>query len=76
MMTLDYVLVHDMSAASARFQLYLPSGGSQEMVGGGEGRRKKNRLCNLGKTLDRPFQGRNLNFQCNPDLRLVNHKYK
>lgn len=32
-MTLDYVLAHDMSAASARFQLYLPSGGSQESGG-------------------------------------------
>lgn len=75
-MTLDYVLVHDMSAPSARFQLYLPSGGSQEMVGGGEGREKRNHLCNLEKTSEGLFQGRNLNFQRNPHLRLVNHKYK
>lgn len=41
LLTLDYVLAHDMSAASARFQLYLPSGGSQEAVGGGEGREEE-----------------------------------
>ena len=62
LMTLDYVLVHDMSAASARFQLYLPSGGSQEMVGGGEGREGEKIVCSLEKSLETLFWGRNLNF--------------
>lgn len=60
MMTLDYVLVHDMSAVSARFQLYLPSGSLQEMVGEGEGRKKRNHLCNVEKTWESLFQEGNL----------------
>lgn len=38
--------------------------------------KKRNHFCNLEESLERLFQGRNLNFWHNPYLRLVNHKYK
>lgn len=60
-MTLDYVPVHDMSAVSARFQLYLPSGGSQEMRGG-EGRKEEKSFVLLRKVFGKAVSGRNLHF--------------
>lgn len=62
LMTLDYVLVHDMSAASASFQLFLPSGGSQEMVGGGEGREEDKSFVELRKVFGKTVSGKKSEF--------------